>query len=292
MEQTVNIQGAEIFVKEVGQGTPMLMLHGSPDTGAMWEPLIERLKDNVRCIAVDLPGFGRSTMPANFSMSVDHFADVINSLLDYTKADSGHLRLENILVDPMAEAKVCMRLFEEQVAAKMLDIKIDPVTEDFMLMLDRSKLRQILLNLISNAIKFTPDHGKIALRAHLAEDRSCVINVQDNGIGMSDADVASALQPFAALKGKPEAAPTPLAKIGMRVHGLAPATTMRLVSVVNRLLPGDETPRPMRPGHAVEKPAKWFDSLTALTRRAARRYHQHDDATPDPAPDPAPSTRP
>ncbi len=99
-----------------------------------------------------------------------------------------------------------------------------------------------------------------------------------------DAERAARLLVSATLKGKPEVAPTPLAKIGMRLHGLAPSTTMRLVSVVNRLLPGDETPRPMRPGHAVEKPARWFDSLTALTRRAALRYHQHDDATADPTP--------
>jgi short-subunit dehydrogenase len=99
-----------------------------------------------------------------------------------------------------------------------------------------------------------------------------------------DAERAARQLVGAALKGKPEVAPTPLAKIGMRVHGLAPSTTMRLVGVVNRLLPGDETPRPMRPGHAVEKPARWFDSLTALTRRAAHRYHQHDDTSPDPAP--------
>jgi hypothetical protein len=39
----------------------------------------------------------------------------------------------------------------------------------------------------------------------------------------------------------------------------------------------------MRPGHAVERPARWFDALTALTRRAARRYHQHDDANRDTA---------
>lgn len=107
-----------------------------------------------------------------------------------------------------------------------------------------------------------------------------------------DAERAARQLIGAALKGKPEVAPTPLAKIGMRVHGVAPSTTIRLVSLVNRLLPTDETPRPVRPGHAVEKPAKWFDALTALTRRAARRYHQHDDASPDPAPDPTPSTNP
>jgi hypothetical protein len=105
-----------------------------------------------------------------------------------------------------------------------------------------------------------------------------------------DAERAARKLVTAALKGKPELATTPLAKIGMRVHGVAPSTTIRLVGLVNRLLPTDETPRPMRPGHAVEKPARWFDSLTALTRRAARRYHQHDDVTPDPTRDP--STRP
>jgi len=82
MEQTITINGAEIFVKDVGQGVPLLMLHGSPDTAEMWEPLMERLKEKVRCIAIDLPGFGRSTMPADFSMSVDNFADFVNALLD------------------------------------------------------------------------------------------------------------------------------------------------------------------------------------------------------------------
>ena len=132
----------------------------------------------------------------DINRSGKYLLTVINSLLDYTKAESGHLRLENILIDPMTEAKVCLRLFEEQVAAKMIDFRIAPVTEDFMLMLDRGKLRQILLNLMSNAVKFTPDHGKISLSARLAEDRSCIISVEDNGIGMSEADIAAALQPF------------------------------------------------------------------------------------------------
>jgi NAD(P)-dependent dehydrogenase (short-subunit alcohol dehydrogenase family) len=98
-----------------------------------------------------------------------------------------------------------------------------------------------------------------------------------------DAERAARRLVSAALRGRPEIALTPLAAIGMRVHGLAPSTTLRLLGVVDRLLPTDETPRPLRPGHAVQRPAGWFTTLTGLTRRAARRFHQHDDVVPDPA---------
>ena len=81
----------------------------------------------------------------------------------------------------------------------------------------------------------------------------------------------------AALRGRPEVVLTPAAKIGIRLHGLAPATTLRLIAGAGRLLPADETHRPVQPGHAVARPARWFDAVTTLTRRAARRFHQHDD---------------
>jgi haloalkane dehalogenase len=47
----------------------------------MWEPLIERLKGKVRAIAPDLPGFGRSTLPDGFVLSLDNYADLMNELL-------------------------------------------------------------------------------------------------------------------------------------------------------------------------------------------------------------------
>jgi PAS domain S-box-containing protein len=172
---------------------------------------------------------------------------VINSLLEYTRAESGHLRLENILVDPMAEAKVCLRLFEEQVESKMLDLRIAPVTEDFMLMLDRGKLRQVLINLISNAIKFTPDHGRIALSARLTPERACVISVEDNGIGMTQADIATALQPFGQTsqdlnRGQDGAGlGLPLAKSLAELHGgtLEITSTRHVGTTVRITLPAD-----------------------------------------------------
>ena len=93
-----------------------------------------------------------------------------------------------------------------------------------------------------------------------------------------DAERAAAKLVRAALRGRPEVVLTPAAKIAVRLHGLAPATTLRLLAAANRLLPADETPRPVQPGHAVAPPGRWFDTLTGLTRRAAQRYHQHDDS--------------
>jgi PAS domain S-box-containing protein len=188
---------------------------------------------------------------------------VINSLLEYTRAESGHLRLENILVDPMVEAKVCLRLFEEQVEAKMLDLKIAPVSEDFMLMLDRGKLRQILINLISNAVKFTPDHGRIALSARLTAERACVISVEDSGIGMSAADIATALQPFGQTsqnlhRGQDGAGlGLPLAKSLVEIHGgtLEIASTPHVGTTVRMTFPPDRVKYVAMADHPAEKPS-------------------------------------
>ncbi|HVT54345.1 MAG TPA: ATP-binding protein, partial [Dongiaceae bacterium] len=141
----------------------------------------------------------------------------------------------------------CLRLFEEQVQSKMLDFRIAPVTEDFMLMLDRGKLRQILINLISNAVKFTPDHGRVALSARLTPERACIISVEDNGIGMSPADIATALQPFGQTsqdlqRGQDGAGlGLPLAKSLVELHGgtLEITSTRHVGTVVRITLPSD-----------------------------------------------------
>lgn len=79
----VTVKGADILVRDSQTGAmPMLLLHGSPDTGEMWLPVIERLGDRVRSIAPDLPGFGASTMPGSFELTLDNFADFIRELLD------------------------------------------------------------------------------------------------------------------------------------------------------------------------------------------------------------------
>jgi len=78
---SITVKGTKIAYYESGQGTPLLFLHGSPDTYAMWLPAIARLEKQARCIAIDLPGYGDSTLPNSFSLTLDNMADFIHELL-------------------------------------------------------------------------------------------------------------------------------------------------------------------------------------------------------------------
>jgi len=95
-----------------------------------------------------------------------------------------------------------------------------------------------------------------------------------------DAERAAAKLVRAALRGTPEIALTPAAKLGMRLHGLAPSTMLRLLALVNRLLPSEQRRTAIQPGHAAASPGRLFRAVTGLTQRAAERYHQLDDQTP------------
>ncbi len=95
-----------------------------------------------------------------------------------------------------------------------------------------------------------------------------------------DAERAASKIVHGALRGRPEIILTPLAKVAIRLHGIAPGLSTRLAAGVDRLLPRTEDSAPPTPGHAVEEAPGWFRSATRLTRSAARRFHQHDDLTP------------
>lgn len=81
------------------------------------------------------------------------------------------------------------------------------------------------------------------------------------------------------LAGRPEVVLTPAAKIGLRVHGIAPGLTQRALALLDRLLP---TPgeAPPEPGHTLPEQPWWQRLVTTLDRRAAVRHHELDDEIP------------
>jgi pimeloyl-ACP methyl ester carboxylesterase len=76
------VNRVSVFVKEQGRGTPTLFLHGNPDSANLWDGLLEMLSPQFRCLAPDLPGFGRSLAPADFDCSLENMSRFIDALLD------------------------------------------------------------------------------------------------------------------------------------------------------------------------------------------------------------------
>src|SRR5579859_7121339 len=131
---------------------------------------------------------------AQVHASGKHLLGLINDILDLAKVEAGQmeLRLQDVPVEPViAQA---LELVEPLAAEKHLTIHSEASTAGVVLA-DAGKLKQMLLNLISNAIKFTPDGGTVTITARRLPG-AIEIAVADTGIGISDADQAKIFVEF------------------------------------------------------------------------------------------------
>ena len=80
--RTVSVQSAAVHLSEAGAGTPTLFLHGNPDSGEMWRPIINRLAGRYRSLAPDLPGYGRSAPQPDFRVALENQAGWVEALVD------------------------------------------------------------------------------------------------------------------------------------------------------------------------------------------------------------------
>lgn len=79
----LQVRNQYVHFEESGSGEPLLLLHGNPDTSAMWQPLVAQLDGHYRCIAPDLPGFGRSAGPVpETDVSLDGMAQWVDELVN------------------------------------------------------------------------------------------------------------------------------------------------------------------------------------------------------------------
>lgn len=125
-----------------------------------------------------------------------HLLEIINDILDIAKVEAGKLELRETLIRVEELFASCSRLMGERAASAGVSLVIEPPAEVPVLLADDTRLRQILLNLLSNAIKFTPDGGEVVLYAALGNGGHCELHVRDTGIGMSEQEIAHAMQPF------------------------------------------------------------------------------------------------
>ena len=126
--------------------------------------------------------------------SADALLEIISDVLDVAKIESGKLELEFVPLSPAREARAIARAFAPAAHAKGLSLEVrDSLGEDARLG-DPARLRQVLRNLVGNAIKFTAAGG-IEVRV-LAQGTGVCFEVQDTGIGIPESFRAQLFRPF------------------------------------------------------------------------------------------------
>jgi PAS domain S-box-containing protein len=126
-----------------------------------------------------------------------HLLSLINDILDVAKIEAGKVSLDLQPVSPGEVCQSCVNLIKEQVYKKHLHLHthFDPLPA--MIEADSRRLKQMLINLLSNALKFTPEGGDIGFTfRHDAAKRQLYFRVWDSGIGIPAAQLDKLFQPF------------------------------------------------------------------------------------------------
>lgn len=125
-----------------------------------------------------------------------HLLKLINDILDLSKVQAGHLELDEEDVNPMELINDCLPIVRIKIAEKEQKLDIKVPQKMYFMRVDHRRFKQILINLVTNAMKFTPVGGQITIRLYYPEEGGAHFIVSDTGIGISSKDLKRVMQPF------------------------------------------------------------------------------------------------
>jgi signal transduction histidine kinase/PAS domain-containing protein len=125
-----------------------------------------------------------------------HIVALLNDLLDLSKIESGQLGLNFANVSLNELTRQCVGIMQPQASRARIIIRTALAPGLPEVVADERSLRQIVLNLLSNSIKFTGPGGQVIVSTAFADSGEAVLRVRDTGVGMSEQDVEAALEPF------------------------------------------------------------------------------------------------
>ncbi len=122
---------------------------------------------------------------------------IINDILDFSKIESGKLKIEHIEFNPQEEFETILTIFESQAKEKNIDLQINFSNLRWTINSDPTRIKQIISNFISNAIKFTPEGKKVICNINYnSKTEKLYIEVIDEGIGIPKEKLKTIFKPF------------------------------------------------------------------------------------------------
>jgi two-component system cell cycle sensor histidine kinase PleC len=125
-----------------------------------------------------------------------HLLTLINDILDLAKIEAGGLQLRETIVNLPALIEECVKLLSAKAQDGRLELLMDVPGDMAPLRADERALKQVLLNLLSNALKFTPPFGSVIAFARIAANGDVAFGVTDTGLGIADEDRTRVFQNF------------------------------------------------------------------------------------------------
>jgi PAS domain S-box-containing protein len=138
---------------------------------------------------------GQAEQLARIQHSQEHLLGIINDILNFSRIEAGQVQYDIgpvVIRDVMTDVAP---MLEPQLHAKGIRLTVAPCPEDVVVVADRSKVEQILINLLSNAAKFTPSGGRIDLECEVAEE-TVTVSLRDTGIGIPEDKLEVIFAPF------------------------------------------------------------------------------------------------
>jgi PAS domain S-box-containing protein len=132
--------------------------------------------------------------------SGEHLVSLINDLLDLSKIEAGKLDLVFASVNLNELVRQCVALMQPQANQQRIIIRSSLSQTLPPVVADARSVRQIVLNLLSNSIKFTGPGGQVIVSTALTDRGEAVLRVRDTGVGMTDKEIETAMEPFRQLQ--------------------------------------------------------------------------------------------
>jgi PAS domain S-box-containing protein len=129
-----------------------------------------------------------------------HLLSLINDILDLSKIEAGHFKLHEDEADLNHVVGAAARIVRHRAQQANIAIELSLPEPPVSLVVDERALKQVLINLVSNAVKFSPDGSLVRIESHIRPD-ALRISVADEGAGIAEEDIPRALTPFTQLDG-------------------------------------------------------------------------------------------
>jgi two-component system cell cycle sensor histidine kinase PleC len=128
--------------------------------------------------------------------AAEHLLTVINDILDISKIQSGKYTLDARVVNVRDILAGSVKAYEMMSSEAHVDLRADIGSDLPPIRGDADKLKRIFMNIISNALKFTPANGIIDVIAHRSASGGTIVAIRDSGLGMTAEEIAVAMTPF------------------------------------------------------------------------------------------------